>query len=271
MAEMPTLIYGTAWKGDRTAALVAQAVTLGFRGIDTACQPRHYSEAGVGEALKALAARGVPRDALFLQTKFTSVDGQDPANIPYDPGAPLAEQVAQSFATTLRNLGTDRVDSWVLHSPLRGFADTMTVWRAMEEVHDAGGARLLGLSNCYDPGLFAKIHGAARVKPAVLQNRFYAQTGYDAELRAWCLERGVRYQSFWTLSANPELLSSRTVGALARGLGKTPPQILFRYLVQKGVTPLTGTTSEQRMEDGLAVASFELSAQDVAAVDGLLR
>lgn len=270
MNGMPMLLYGTAWKKERTAALVTQAVTLGFRGIDTACQPKHYSEAGVGAALKALAAQGIPRDALFLQTKFTSLDGQDPANVPYDPGAPLAEQVAQSFAATKKNLGTDTVDSWVLHSPMRTFADTMTVWRAMENVHDAGGARLLGLSNCYDLGLFEKIHAAARVKPAVLQNRFYAQTGYDADLRAWSLDHGVRYQSFWTLSANPELLASRTVTALARGLAKTSAQILFRYLVQKGVTPLTGTTSEQHMKDDLAVASFELSAADLAAVDALL-
>ncbi|TBR19879.1 aldo/keto reductase [bacterium] len=271
MPPLPPLLYGTAWKKDRTAALVEQAVLLGFRGIDTACQPKHYSEAGVGQALKALAAVGIGRDQLFLQTKFTSLDGQDPARVPYDPRAPLAEQVKQSFAASLKNLGTDHLDSWVLHSPLRTLAETMEVWGAMEAVRAAGGARMLGLSNCYDLDELKEVHAAAAVKPSVLQNRFYAQTGYDAELRAFCEDNGMRYQSFWTLSANPHLLASPAVQGLARRLGRTPAQVLFRYLNQRGVVPLTGTTSPQHMKEDLAILEFELAPADLAAVDGLLR
>lgn len=267
---MPPLLYGTAWKKDRTASLVEQAVTLGFRGIDTACQPKHYSEPGVGAALKALAGKGIGREALFLQTKFTPIDGQDPARVPYDPAAPLAEQVAQSFASSLKNLGTATVDSLVLHSPLRTFEATMDVWQAMEAVRLAGGARMLGLSNCYDLDVFKEIHSAASVKPSVLQNRFYAQSGYDKELRAWCAGNGVRYQSFWTLSANPHLLESGPVAGLARSLGKTPAQVLLRFLNQRGVVPLTGTTSEAHMKEDLDILSFELASSDVERIEALL-
>ena len=266
----PGLIYGTAWKKERTEELVVLAVTRGFRGVDTACQPKHYDEAGVGRALKTLEERGIAREERFLQTQFTPVDGQDPSRIPYDPSAHLVEQVAQSFKASCTNLGTDRLDSLVLHSPLATGAKTMAVWRAMEAVHDAGGTAALGISNCYDPDVFEALYCAAAVKPAVLQNRFYAQTGYDAELRARCLGRGVAYQSFWTLTANPHLLASRPVQGAARRLVRTPAQVLFRYLTQRGVVPLTGTTDEVHIKEDLAIFDFELSAEDLAAVDSLL-
>lgn len=263
---VPRLLYGTAWKAERTAELVERAVLAGFRAIDTACQPKHYSEPGVGAALKALAAEGVPREALFLQTKFTSVDGQDPARVPYDPAASLPDQVAQSFAASLKNLGVSALDSLVLHSPMRSFEETLSVWQAMETVRLAGGTRLLGISNCYDLDLLRKLHAAAGVKPAVVQNRFYRQTGYDRDLRAWCRDEGVAYQSFWTLTANPHVLEHKAVLGVARDLGKTPAQVLFRFLIQQGVSPLTGTTSDQHMREDLDVLTFELPDAAVAAL-----
>src|SRR5688500_7826400 len=93
--RMPRIIYGTAWKKERTGELVTKALQAGFRGIDTACQPKHYDEAGVGEGIVAGLGNGVVRADLYLQTKFTSLDGQDPKRIPYDPKAPLAAQVVQ--------------------------------------------------------------------------------------------------------------------------------------------------------------------------------
>lgn len=112
---MPRLIYGTAWKAERTAALVEAALRAGFRGIDTAAQPKHYFEAGVGVGL---ANVGLPRAALYLQTKFTPPDGQDSSRLPYALTAPLDQQIAQSVASSLHNLATDYLDALVLHSPL---------------------------------------------------------------------------------------------------------------------------------------------------------
>src|SRR5690349_14892901 len=113
----PQFLYGTAWKEERTAALTEMALRAGFRGIDTANQRRHYFEAGVGEGLAAAYRSGVVQRAeLFLQTKYTYQRGQD-QRLPYDPTASLSKQVAQSLASSLEHLGTDYVDSFVLHGP----------------------------------------------------------------------------------------------------------------------------------------------------------
>ncbi|MDQ3234643.1 MAG: aldo/keto reductase [Pseudobdellovibrionaceae bacterium] len=268
---MPKIIYGTAWKKDQTARLVEKAVRYGFAGIDTACQPKHYQEEGVGAALEALQKQGLRREHLFLQTKFTPLPGQDPQRIPYNPDAPLAEQVAQSFATSQKNLGTDYVDSLVLHSPLARFDQLMTVWGAMEAIHERQGARQLGISNCYDPVLFKKLYQEAKVKPAVLQNRFYADTGYDVELRAFCREMGIMYQSFWTLTANPHILRSLVVQDLARDYRRTEAQIFFRFLTQIGIVPLTGTTSDEHMQEDLAIFQFEIAADALPRLEALLE
>jgi len=114
--NIPSFMYGTAWKMEETARLVQLAVSSGFRAIDTANQPRHYNEPAVGEALKTLAFKGIRRDDLFLQTKFTPADGHD-HRVPYDASADLSTQVAQSFEGSLKNLGTDYVDSYLLHGP----------------------------------------------------------------------------------------------------------------------------------------------------------
>jgi diketogulonate reductase-like aldo/keto reductase len=268
--RMPRIFYGTAWKKELTETLVRAAIRHGFRGVDTACQPKHYHEAGVGAAVAACIASGVSRADLFLQTKFTAVSGQDPKRIPYDPHASLADQVAQSFAVSLQNLQTHYVDSLVLHSPYPRAEQTLDVWRALEELVDCGSVRQLGISNCYSLETLRALHSASRIKPAVVQNRFYAETGYDRELRGFCRERGIVYQSFWTLTANPKLLADETLQALAVEYGRTPEQILFRYLTQLDIVPLTGTTSESHMIEDLAIFDFELSATDLEAVTALL-
>src|SRR3981189_2327034 len=114
---VPDFIYGTAWKEGQTAALTELALRTGFRGIDTANQRRHYFEAGVGEGLAAAYKAGVVRrQDLVLQTTFTYRPGQD-HRLPYGPEASLTVQVAQSMASSLEHLGTDSVDSYLLHGP----------------------------------------------------------------------------------------------------------------------------------------------------------
>ena len=127
-APIPPFLYGTAWKKDRTEELVILAVKSGFRGIDTACQPKHYYEPGVGDALEKLYSAGVvERSDIFLQTKYTPYDGQDPNNVPYDKNAEFADQVMQSYRKSLSNLKTNYLDSLVLHSPLNKIENTIEV------------------------------------------------------------------------------------------------------------------------------------------------
>jgi len=265
----PKILYGTAWKEAETEALVATAIRQGFRGIDTACQPKHYDEAGVGAAVAACLNAGLTRGDLFLQTKFTPLSGQDPTRIPYDPNAPLFHQVAQSFATSLRNLQTDHLDCLLLHSPLATTDQTMTVWHAMEALVDIGGVRQLGISNCYSLEQLRTLYDGARVKPAVVQNPFYAESAYDCEIRALCRKQRIAYQSFWTLTANGHVLAHDTITKLASIYGRTPAQILFRYLTQIDVVPLTGPWSEQHMRQDLEIFEFKLTDREHAAVDAI--
>jgi diketogulonate reductase-like aldo/keto reductase len=269
--NMPRIIYGTAWKKDRTADLVVKAIQAGFRGIDTACQPKHYNEPLVGEALQRLKEQGVERKEIFLQTKFTPLPGQDPNQVPYDKNAPVELQVAQSFEASKKNLQTEYVDSLVLHSPMAPHRLLMKVWKAMEKIHMDGGASQLGISNCYYTEVIRSLYADSNVKPAVVQNRFYQETGYDENLRHWCSNHGIIYQSFWTLTANPHILSSNIVQTIARKYEKTEAQIFFRYLSQSGIVPLTGTSSEQHMKEDLGIFDFKLSAEDIKNISLLLN
>jgi diketogulonate reductase-like aldo/keto reductase len=267
--RIPRIIYGTAWKKADTARLVSLAIENGFRGIDTACQPKHYDEAGVGAGVAA-GLNGLTRADLYLQTKFTSLSGQDPNRIPYDPKAPLVVQVAQSIAASLKNLQTDYLDCVLLHSPMATMAQTQSVWLTLESCVDKAQVRQLGISNCYELTELEILYETARIKPAVLQNRFYADTNYDREIRAYCTEHQIIYQSFWTLSANPHLLVHPSMTALASSHKRTTAQILFRYLTQIGVVPLTGTKSEIHMREDLGIFDFELSGLERGAIDALL-
>jgi diketogulonate reductase-like aldo/keto reductase len=266
----PRIIYGTAWKKMRTQELVRTAIAQGFRGIDTACQPRHYDEAGVGAAVAACLNERLRRAEIYLQTKFTPLSGHDPKQIPYDPDAPPAQQVAQSFATSMRHLQTDYVDCLILHSALPNRDQMTQVWSAMEQLLHAGRVRQLGISNCYSRASLQMLYRSAQVKPAVVQNRFYAETDYDREIRAFCRERGIVYQSFWTLTANPQLLSHGHVTSLASRYARTPAQILFRYLTQSEIVPLTGTSSATHMREDLDIFDFELTPAELESVSALL-
>ena len=268
---MPWIIYGTAWKKERTADLVVKAIQTGFKGIDTACQPKHYDEPLVGVALNRMKDQGIERETLFLQTKFTPLSGQDPKQVPYDEYSPIESQVIQSFETSKKNLQTEYVDSLVLHSPMAPHSLLMKVWNEMETIQRTGGARQLGISNFYDTETMRQLYADAKVKPAVVQNRFYQETGYDADLRNWCSSHGVIYQSFWTLTANPHILGSNTVLTIAQKYKKTGAQIFFRYLSQSGIVPLTGTCSEQHMREDLSIFDFELSSDDLKNVSRLLK
>ncbi len=170
--KKPHLIYGTAWKKDETARLVSEAVKAGFRHIDTACQPKHYNEAGVGEGWTAAAEElGLIRKDIWLQTKFTPIGGQDPNNIPYDSSKPIDEQARESLEVSLKNLKTDYLDSWVLHSNPGSFEDLMKVWRVMEEAVNSKKVKSIGISNIYDPVEFRLLYQQATHKPSVSEHK----------------------------------------------------------------------------------------------------
>lgn len=267
--RVPGFMYGTAWKEERTAALVSQALAAGFRSIDTANQRKHYHEAGVGAGL---AASAIPREELFLQTKFTYQRGQD-ARLPYDPHASLGRQVEQSFESSLAHLGVSRIDSYVLHGPWaeRGWTpQDREVWAAMEAQRARGRLRLLGVSNVSLPQLASLCEQEAG-PPAFVQNRCYARNGWDRELRRFCKQHGIVYQGFSLLTANRRELASAPVLALAHRLGASVPQLVFRFASALGMLPLTGTSDVEHMRQDLQCASLALEAGEIAALEDLAR
>lgn len=197
-----------------------------------------------------------------IQTKFSSIHGQDPENMPYDPRASVTEQVHASIRSSLHNLrpseeaqSSDQayIDMVVLHSPMRTMDETLEVWSALES-YVPHQIRNLGISNCTLPvlkGLYAS--PKVRVRPAVVQNRFYPATQFDVPLRAFCRENQLIYQSFWTLTANPPLVQSDAVQLLASGAAITPAAAMYCLVMGLGnTTVLNGTTNEGRMEADLA-------------------
>src|ERR1700683_3043846 len=271
LSRVPDFLYGTAWKEERTPALTELALRTGFRGIDTANQRRHYFEAGVGEGLAAAYRAGVVNRAdLFLQTKFTYRSGQD-HRLPYDPAASLSVQVAQSMASSLQHLGTDHVESYVLHGPSSGSSWTNAeaeVWLAMTRERDAGHTRLLGVSNVSLAHL-ERLAAAHSEMPAFVQNRCYAQLGWDRDIREFCRERKILYQGFSLLTANLEALHHPVVANLAARENASPAQIIFAFARAIGMLPLTGTSSAEHMKQDLASSALTLAPDAVRAIETL--
>jgi diketogulonate reductase-like aldo/keto reductase len=266
---MQPFIYGTAWKEDETARLVELAVRQGFRAIDTANQRKHYFEEAVGKGIDAAVQSGeVAKKDLWLQTKFTYRRGQD-HRLPYDPQAPVAKQVEQSFASSLEHLGVAAVDSYVLHGPSQGEglgAADWEAWSAMEAIHQSGQAKALGISNVSLEQLDLLCQKAT-VKPAWVQNRCYAATGWDLWIRDYCRLNRIVYQGFSLLTANRPVLASPPIAALAKKYGRTPEQIVFRFAFDIGMAPLTGTTNADRMKEDLAVSEFQLEKSEVERIE----
>lgn len=258
---VPAFLYGTAWKKEKTADLVYQAICSGFKGVDTAAQPKHYREDLVGQGIRRALSEGkISRDDFFIQTKFTSVNGQDPNQMPYDPTTSISNQVHTSISSSLRNLRlsveessseSTYLDCLVLHSPLPTMAQTLEAWRAAES-YVPHKIRYLGISNVTLATL-EQLYDAAEFKPAIVQNRFYASTHFDVSLRAFCAERSIIYQSFWTLSANPKILRGPEVQQVADKVGLTPYEAMYcLVLALDNIIILNGTTNPKHMSDDLA-------------------
>ena len=273
-SPVPDFIYGTAWKEDRTPALTELALRMGFRGIDTANQRRHYFEAGVGQGLAAAYRAGVvTRDDLFLQTKFTYQPGHD-HHLPYDPAAPLSTQVARSMASSLDHLATDHVESYVLHGPSSNHDWTdadAEVWEAMRKERDAGRTRLLGVSNVSLRHL-RQMEAARAELPAFVQNRCYARLGWDRAVRSFCREHQIIYQGFSLLTANQEvlqhpLIASLMIASLAANANATPAQVVFSFARSIGILPLTGTSDAEHMRQDIESRDLTLPPETVQAIE----
>ena len=269
--KIPRFLYGTAWKEEQTTYLTGLALEQGFRGVDTANQRKHYNEKGVGKAIQeSAAAQLVTRSDLFLQTKFTFRHGQD-NRLPYDPQAPIPDQVKQSFISSLGHLKTDIIDSYVLHGPSRRVglsSDDWAAWGAMEELYLSGQARLIGVSNVSLEQL-ESLCGEARFQPRFVQNRCYATQGWDKQIRQFCAANRVAYQGFSLLTANQAVLAHNELTQIASRHRKTVSQVIFQFAINVGMIVLTGTTNTNHMREDLAALEFRLKPNEVKTIEKL--
>ena len=267
--QIPRFLYGTAWKEERTQSLTELALHQGFRGIDTANQRRHYHEEAVGQATSASIAAGlVVRDDLFLQSKFTFRRGQD-HRLPYDADAPIPVQVEQSLASSLKHLDVEWIDSFLLHGPTSSVgltADDWAAWRAMESIYERGLARIIGVSNVTLEQLQCLCQ-EVRVPPQIVQNRCYANLGWDRQVRQFCAANEIGYQGFSLLTANRKLLASVELAEIATRHSRTVPQTVFRFALQIGMILLSGTSNIEHMQEDLDVFNFCLEAEEVDRIE----
>jgi diketogulonate reductase-like aldo/keto reductase len=175
------------------------------------------------------------------------------------------------MASSLEHLGTDHVDSFVLHGPSSGYDWTesdVEVWDAMVKERDAGRTCVLGVSNVFLPHL-EQMAAAHSELPAFVQNRCFARMGWDREVRAFCRERNIIYQGFSLLTANPEVLGHPLVTTLATRANATAAQIVFAFARAVGMLPLTGTSNAEHMSQDLASLELILPPDAVQTIESL--
>jgi diketogulonate reductase-like aldo/keto reductase len=269
--RIPRFIYGTAWKEEATQSLVENALTEGFTGIDTANQRKHYFEEGVGHGLQTVYNQGeIKRQDLYLQTKFTYQQAQDD-RLPYDPAASLTDQVFQSFQSSLENLQTDYLDAYLMHGPSHREGLTegdLEVWAEMERLYSAGYIKLLGVSNFSARQLEGLTHHAA-IRPRIIQNRCYAQMGWDLEVRTICQRHDIAYQGFSLLTANQIVSTQPAFQSAVARTGLTPAQVIFQAAHRMGMLSLTGTSSNDNMRLDLNCHRATLTDDEVLSIERL--
>jgi diketogulonate reductase-like aldo/keto reductase len=245
-SAMPTLGLGV-WQvpnGDECENAVRWALELGYRHIDTA--QAYGNEESVGRALRD---SGVPREEVFLTTKFYPARDDPPAE---------AE-------LSLRRLGVDQVDLYIIHWPQRG---PTWAWPGMEEAQRRGYARSIGVSN-FSVDELEQVIAVANSAPVVNQVQF-SPFEYRRVLLQGCVERHVVPEAYSPLGTGRHL-SHRTVTEIADRVGRTPAQVLLRWCVQRGTVVIPKSTHRERIEENGQIFDFALSDADMASLDGLDR
>mmetsp|Transcript_14881 Transcript_14881/g.22891 ORF Transcript_14881/g.22891 Transcript_14881/m.22891 type:complete len:368 (-) Transcript_14881:111-1214(-) len=274
--NLPYLIYGTAWKKESTSMLVEDAVLKGFRFIDTANQPKHYNEKGVGAGWTAAASKlGLERKDFYLQTKFSKVSNQDINNMPYNETSSLSEMVFESVKGSLQHLQTDYLDALILHSPYTSMEETLTVWQAMESLVDNGTVLQLGISNFYKYDTLTDLYNNARIKPTILQNHLKTIT-FDPRFLQFTREHNMQYQAFWTLTSNTHHLEKSDIKNMAARKGLSPQLYMYAFLLALQITPLDGSKTHQaedvdfflKLQNG-TFQVFETEEDIIAMADAL--
>ncbi len=253
MAEgvtMPRLGVGTykSREGYEVEHEVSWALEIGYRGVDTAAM--YENEDGVGRAIRS---SGIPREELFVATKVWNSD-QGYAS------------THAAFRASLRKLALDYVDLYLVHWPIPSLMED--TWRAMQEIRESGAARAIGVCN-FLPHHLERLLSFADVPPAVDQVEFHP--GLQQRQLMWFLhDRGIVQQA-WAPVMRGRVFGIPTLVEIGERHGKTPAQVSIRWILQKGITTIPKSVHRERLAENADVFDFELSDEEMAAIDDLDR
>jgi diketogulonate reductase-like aldo/keto reductase len=242
--EMPLLGLGV-WQipnGPECENAVRWALELGYRHLDTA--QAYGNEESVGRALRD---SGIPRDEVFITTKFF----------------PALEDPVAEAQRSLERLGVDQVDLYIIHWPQGG---PTWAWPGMEGAHERGYARSIGVSN-FSVGELEELMAVAGTRPVVNQVQF-SPFEYRRGLLDACEERQVALEAYSPLGTGRHLSDER-VRQVADGVGRTPAQVLLRWCLQRDLVVIAKSTHRDRLEENSRIFDFTLSDEDMAALDAL--
>ncbi|MDK8170998.1 aldo/keto reductase [Curtobacterium citreum] len=232
-------------------SVVATAIEVGYRHIDTAAA--YGNERGVGVGIRR---SGLSRDALFVTTKI----GNDHHG---------RKQTRQALEESLRRLGDDHVDLALIHWPMPQVGKYVETWETLIDLQQEGKAGSIGVSN-FRPEHLDRIIRSTGVTPAVNQIEVNPVVAHR-ELRKATRARGIAIESWSPLGPSTNLLQDDTVGAIATRLGKTPAQVILRWHVEHGLIVIPKSASAERLRQNFEIFGFTLEADDNAALDGLDR
>ena len=245
--EIPQVGFGVFLvPPEETKRAVAEAIKAGYRLIDTA--QGYRNEEGVGAAI---AESDVPRDELFITTKLTNSEHG------YDT-------TLAAFDGSMKTLGLDVLDLFLIHWPLPMFDQYVETWRAFERLLADGRVRSIGVSNFEIPHL-QRLLAETDVKPTVNQVELHPEFPQE-ELRAYHDEHGILTESWGPLGQGKGLLENPAIAEVARRKGCTPAQIVLRWHVQLGCVVIPKSVHPDRMRENIELFDFELDAGDMADI-----
>jgi 2,5-diketo-D-gluconate reductase A len=247
---IPQLGLGTAGPGDEeTRRRVQEALGLGYRLIDTAA--RYGNEVGVGQGI---ADSGVPREEVFVGTKLRGADHG-------------YESTKRALEASLRRLGLDYVDLYLIHWPLPRLDRYVESWRAMENLLAEGKTRSIGVSNFLAEHL-DRLAADTRTVPAINQIELHPRLP-QREQREDNARRGIIVQSWSPLERAGAVLHEPVLARIGSRYGKTPVQVILRWHVQLGLVPIPKSGNVDRLRQNLEVFDFELGEADLAEIAAL--
>lgn len=233
-----------------TARVVADGIRAGYRSIDTA--QGYRNEEGVGEAIRTA---GVPREELFITSKLRN-------------GAHDRDAALQSFDESMRKLGIEQLDLFLIHWPLPMHydGDFVSTWKTLEEFAADGRARSIGVSN-FEPAHLDLLAAETSTVPAVNQVEIHPYFGNN-DVRRYCAEHGIAVEA-WAPIAKGRVADDPVIAGIADRLGRTPAQVTLRWHIQRGDIVLPKSVTPERVRSNIALFDFELSDADMAAISAL--